>query len=70
MQKKGGGIVMKLVILDGYAENPGDLRWDALRRFGELTVYDRTNPDDAEEIDSTHMSIQDVVDYICGKVCN
>lgn len=41
---------MKLVILDGYAENPGDLRWDALRRFGELTVYDRTNPDDAEEI--------------------
>lgn len=26
--------------------------------------------DDAEEIDSTHMSIQDVVDYICEKVCN
>ena len=41
---------MKLVILDGYAENPGDLRWDALRRFGELTVYDRTNPGNAEEI--------------------
>ncbi len=33
---------MKLVILDGYTENPGDLSWDNLKRFGELTVYDRT----------------------------
>lgn len=33
---------MKLVILDGYAANPGDLSWDSLRRFGALTVYDRT----------------------------
>ncbi len=33
---------MKLVVLDGYTENPGDLRWDALEAFGELTVYDRT----------------------------
>lgn len=33
---------MKMVVLDGYTENPGDLSWDALRRFGELTVYDRT----------------------------
>ena len=41
---------MKLVILDGYAENPGDLSWDALRKFGELTVYDRTNPGDTDEI--------------------
>ena len=39
---------MKLVILDGYAENPGDLSWDALAAFGELTVYDRTPDDDAE----------------------
>ena len=41
---------MKLVILDGYAENPGDLSWDALRKFGELAVYDRTNPGDTDEI--------------------
>lgn len=33
---------MKTVILDGYTENPGDLSWNALREFGELTVYDRT----------------------------
>ena len=36
---------MKIVNLDGYALNPGDLSWDAIRQFGELTVYDRT-PDD------------------------
>ena len=41
---------MKLVILDGYAENPGDLSWDTLRKFGELTVYDRTSPVDTDDI--------------------
>ena len=39
---------MKIVILDGYTENPGDLSWEALERFGELRVYDRTPDDDAE----------------------
>lgn len=34
---------MKIVILDGYTENPGDLSWDGLRELGELTVYDRTS---------------------------
>ena len=33
---------MKIVILDGYAENPGDLSWDWLGGYGEYTVYDRT----------------------------
>ncbi len=33
---------MKIVILDGYAENPGDLSWDWLAEYGEYTVYDRT----------------------------
>lgn len=33
---------MKLVVLDGYTENPGDLSWDSIKAFGELTVYDRT----------------------------
>jgi len=33
---------MKLVVLDGHALNPGDLSWEALSAFGELTVYDRT----------------------------
>ena len=39
---------MKIVILDGYTENPGDLSWDALRAFGDLTVYERTPYEDAE----------------------
>ena len=34
---------MKLVILDGYTENPGDLSWDGLRELADVTVYDRTS---------------------------
>ncbi len=42
---------MKIVVLDGYTENPGDLSWDALRQFGEVTVYDRTSlTEEAEAI--------------------
>lgn len=37
---------MKIVILDGYGANPGDLLWDGLLDIGELTVYDRTRPED------------------------
>jgi len=33
---------MKIVILDGYTENPGDLSWEGFEKLGELTVYDRT----------------------------
>ena len=33
---------MKIVILDGYTENPGDLSWDGLKALGDVTVYDRT----------------------------
>ncbi|WP_101910321.1 D-2-hydroxyacid dehydrogenase [Marasmitruncus massiliensis] len=36
---------MKIVILDGYTENPGDLSWNELEALGELTVYDRTPAD-------------------------
>ena len=35
---------MKIVILDGYTENPGDLSWEGFERLGTLTVYDRTEP--------------------------
>ena len=38
---------MKIVVLDGYTENPGDLSWEGLKQFGELTVYDRTSTVDA-----------------------
>ena len=33
---------MKIVILDGYTANPGDLSWDSLKELGEVTVYERT----------------------------
>lgn len=33
---------MKIVVLDGYTENPGDLSWERLEKLGDLTVYDRT----------------------------
>jgi glycerate dehydrogenase len=36
---------MKIVVLDGFTLNPGDLSWDALSALGECTVYDRTSPD-------------------------
>ena len=35
---------MKIVVLDGYAANPGDLCWDELKALGECTIYDRTAP--------------------------
>ena len=41
---------MKIIILDGYAENPGDLSWEGFEKLGELTVYDRTPREDVEEI--------------------
>ncbi|MBQ3376953.1 MAG: D-2-hydroxyacid dehydrogenase [Synergistaceae bacterium] len=41
---------MKIVILDGYTENPGDLSWKGIEAFGELKVYDRTPLDDDAEI--------------------
>jgi Lactate dehydrogenase and related dehydrogenases len=40
---------MKIVILDGYTENPGDLSWEGFEKLGELTVYDRTSLTDSHE---------------------
>ncbi len=40
----------KIVILDGYTENPGDLSWGKLEQLGELKVYDRTPVNDDAEI--------------------
>ena len=37
---------MKIVILDAYSANPGDLSWSPLEALGELTVYDRTRADE------------------------
>jgi len=37
---------MKIVILDGYTENPGDLSWEGFEELGELTVYERTKSEE------------------------
>jgi len=36
---------MKIVVLDGYTLNPGDLSWDGLKQIGDVTIYDRTPVD-------------------------
>ena len=43
---------MKIVILDGYAENPGDLSWEGFEMLGEVAVYDRTPINDEDMIAS------------------
>ena len=40
---------MKLVILDGYTANPGDLSWEEFRKLGECEIFDRTA--EAEVVD-------------------
>ncbi len=37
---------MRIVVLDGYGMNPGDLSWNDLEKLGDVTVYDRTAPSD------------------------
>lgn len=41
--------MMKIVALDGYAANPGDLSWDELKTLGDCTIYDRTAPEQVLE---------------------
>lgn len=40
---------MKIVILDGYTLNPGDLSWDELKKFGDVVIHDRTPADKVVE---------------------
>lgn len=40
---------MKIVILDGYTLNPGDLSWEPLKELGEVIVYERTAPKDVSK---------------------
>ncbi len=37
---------MKIVVLDGFAANPGDLSWDEIKALGTCDIYDRTSPED------------------------
>ena len=40
---------MKIVVLDGFAANPGDLSWEGMKVLGECTIYDRTAPEEVLE---------------------
>lgn len=40
---------MKIVVLDGYAANPGDLSWDGMKALGECVIYERTSPEQVLE---------------------
>ena len=52
---------MKIVVLDGYTENPGDISWAPLEALGEVTVYDRTalteSPLIAERIGTAEIAV-------------
>lgn len=41
---------MKIVVLDGYTENPGDISWGPLEELGEVVVYDRVSYEESELI--------------------
>ena len=40
---------MKIVVLDGYTLNPGDISWDGLKKLGDVVIYDRTPADKVVE---------------------
>lgn len=42
---------MKIVVLDGYTLNPGDLSWEGIKKFGEVKIYDRTDYDTSSILD-------------------
>ena len=44
-----GGENMKIINLDGYSTNPGDLSWEQFKKYGDFTVYERTNPNEIIE---------------------
>lgn len=41
---------MKISVIDGYTENPGDLSWDGMRTLGDVVIYDHSTKDEAEVI--------------------
>jgi len=69
---------MKIVVLDGYTENPGDLDWNGFERLGEFTCYDRTpldnesvvidRIDDAEVVITNKTPITKSVLEACGNI--
>ncbi len=64
MQKNFNVIIyMKIVVLDGYTTNPGDVSWDELKKIGETVIYERTSPEDVVE------RAKDAEIILTNKVC-
>ena len=61
---------MKIVILDGYSVNPGDLSWEELEECGDLTVYDRTNTEDILKRTKNADAILTNKDIISSEIIN
>ncbi|BCS84208.1 MULTISPECIES: D-2-hydroxyacid dehydrogenase [Prevotella] len=63
---------MKIVELDGYGLNPGDLSWGAISKLGELKLYDRTSQEDvvsrAKEADVILINKVNITDEIMGQL--
>ena len=66
---------MKIVILDGHAVNPGDLSWDFLNKYGEVTVYERTPVEevakrigDADIVLTNKSPINEEILEVCPKI--
>lgn len=65
----------RIVVLDGYTENPGDLSWENLRNLGDLTVYERTDPSqtarrigDADIVYTNKTVISEEVMEVCTNI--
>src|SRR6056297_440672 len=60
---------MKIVFLDGYAMNPGDLSWKPLQQLGECEIYDRT-PDDKvlERVGDAEIVITNKVGFLADRI--
>lgn len=63
---------MKIVELDSYAANPGDLSWEAIRELGELTIYERTAPEQvierAQDADAILINKIEVTDEVMARL--
>lgn len=60
---------MKIVILDGYTLNPGDLSWEPLKELGEVTVYERTAPKEAR-VRLMQLAVNNLKAFLEGKPVN
>ena len=53
---------MRIVVLDGFTLNPGDLSWAAIEKLGETVVYERTRPEEvADRLEGAEIALTNKV---------